>query len=102
MKKTKGEILNKNSQENSGFSDFETHVYSGSNKDEVISNVYCAMQTFADQETSTLYTRAQLLEFGEKVREECAEQARALDSGPSHEVDKQSILIINIENILNK
>jgi hypothetical protein len=33
------------------------------------------MQTFADQETSELHTRAQMIEFGEKVKMECLKKA---------------------------
>lgn len=46
---SKTELLDKITQDNSGFSDFETHVYSGVNKDEIMSNVYCAMGTYALQ-----------------------------------------------------
>lgn len=79
------------------------------------------METYKNQETSTLYTRAQMIEFGEKVREECSDKSRvktcsnqgydytanmefALHRQKGYTVypDQQSILSINIENLLNK
>lgn len=81
-----------------------------------VNECLAAMQKYADQQTSTLYTRAQLLEFGEKVRQECASKATLIyhdgfakcdnvvtyfQSGCDNiKPNKQSIQSINIESLL--
>lgn len=57
----KAKILNRISQESSGFSDFETHVYSELNKDEVISNVFVAMEEYRKEQADKILQRLSVL-----------------------------------------
>lgn len=57
----KAKILNRISQESSGFSDFETHVYSELNKDEVISNVFVAMEEYRKEQADKILTRLSVI-----------------------------------------
>lgn len=57
-----------------------------------------AMEIYAHQ----FYTQEQMLAFGERVKEKCASDAEITYDFGIEEVDKQSILSIDISKLLNK
>lgn len=64
-----------------------------------IGDIELIAKAYADQETSTLYTRAQMIEFGEKVREKCSDKCHTINDPFKIYEEIQSI---NIKNLLNK
>lgn len=91
--KTKEEILESVFPITFGIVGIGWHQIDNEQKQDLIN----AVQEFADQETSTLYTRAQMIEFGEKVKEECLKGVWYKEG-----FDYENIQSINIENLLKK